>query len=43
MAKNQRLGIVQVDEAVWEHLGEDEKAEIKSVCDAKLKSYFERV
>lgn len=34
------LGIVQVDESVWKHLSEDEKAAIERVCDEKLDSYF---
>ena len=37
------LGIVQVDEAVWKHLSEDEKDEIKSICDEKLEAYFSRL
>lgn len=36
------LGIVQVDEAVWEKLSKKEKAEITCICDAKLKDYFNR-
>ena len=37
------LGIVQVDESVWKHLSEDEKAAIERVCDEKLDSYFKRL
>ena len=37
------LGIIQVDEAVWKHLSEDEKAEIERICDKKLKAYFEKI
>lgn len=37
------LGIVQVDESVWKHLSEDEKAAIERVCDEKLDSYFNRL
>ena len=37
------LGIVQVDESVWKHLSEDEKAAIERVCDEKLDSYFIRL
>ena len=39
----QTLGIVQVDEAVWKHLSKEEKAEIESVCDAKLQQYYDRL
>lgn len=37
------LGIVQIDEAVWKRLGNDEKAEIEKICDAKLDSYYARL
>lgn len=37
------LGIVQVDEAVWKRLSNEEKAEIEIVCDEKLDAYFERL
>ena len=37
------LGIVQVDESVWKHLSEDEKAAIERVRDEKLDSYFNRL
>lgn len=37
------LGIVQVDEAVWKKLSNEEKAEIEMVCDEKLDAYFERL
>lgn len=37
------LGIVQVDESVWKHLSEDEKAAIERVCDETLDSYFNRL
>ena len=37
------LGIVQVDESVWKHLSEDEKAAFERVCDEKLDSYFNRL
>ena len=37
------LGIIQVNEAVWKHLSEDEKAEIERICDEKLKAYFEKI
>lgn len=37
------LGIVQVDEAIWRRLGEEEKNEILSICDQKLDLYFSRI
>lgn len=37
------LGIVQVDEAAWKHLSDDEKAEIEQICEEKLKAYYERL
>lgn len=37
------LGIVQVDESVWKHLSEDEKAAIERVRDEKLDIYFNRL
>lgn len=36
------LGIVQVDEAVWKRLSNEEKAEIERVCEQKLAEYFAR-
>ena len=37
------LGIVQVDETVWNRLSEEEKAEIAAICDEKLRKYYERI
>jgi hypothetical protein len=37
------LGIIQVDEAVWKHLSEQEKREIERICDDKLNAYYERI
>ena len=37
------LGIVQVDEAVWEKLSTEEKAEINHICDDKLENYYSRL
>ena len=37
------LGVVQVDEAVWKKLTQEEKQEIEQVCDEKLESYFGRL
>ena len=36
------LGIVQVDEAVWKMLSNEEKAEIEQICDQKLAEYYAR-
>lgn len=36
------LGIVEVEPTVWRNLTEDEKSEIKKICDEKLERYFER-
>ena len=41
--RTKTLGIVQVDESVWKHLSEDEKAAIERVRDEKLDSYFNRL
>ena len=37
------LGVVQVDEAVWKKLTQEEKQEIQRICDEKLESYFRRL
>ena len=37
------LGIIQVDEAVWKHLSEQEKREIEQICDDKLSAYYDRI
>jgi superfamily II DNA or RNA helicase len=37
------LGIIQVDEAVWKHLTQEEKTEIERICDEKLEAYYARV
>ena len=37
------LGIIQVDEAVWKKLKDDEKDEIERICDKKLVEYFNRL
>lgn len=36
------LGIVQVDEAVWNHLTKEKKDEICGICEEKLQKYFNR-
>ena len=37
------LGIIEVEPSVWKHLTEEEKDEILSICDEKLKSYFDKL
>lgn len=37
------LGIIQVDEAVWKHLNNTEKAEIEKICEEKLETYYDRL
>ena len=37
------LGIVQMEETVWQHLTADEKDEIGRICDEKLKAYYDRL
>ena len=37
------LGIVQLDDAVWKKLTNEEKAEMERICDQKLAEYFERM
>lgn len=36
------LGIIQVDEALWKRLTEEEKAEIGWICEEKLEAYYQR-
>ncbi|MCI8473972.1 MAG: DEAD/DEAH box helicase [Oscillospiraceae bacterium] len=36
------LGIVQMEESVWKHLSNAEKAEIAKICDEKLEEYYAR-
>ena len=43
MRHTKTLGIIQVDEAVWKHLNDIEKAEIEQVCNAKLKTYYQHL
>lgn len=43
MRHTKTLGIIQVDEAVWKHLSDDEKADIERICDEKLATYFARL
>lgn len=43
MYHTKTLGIVQIDEAVWNHLTPTDKDEISKICDAKLASYFAKL
>ena len=43
MRHTKTLGIIQVDEAVWKYLSDDEKADIERICDEKLAAYFARL
>lgn len=43
MRHTKTLGIIQMDEAVWKHLSDAEKAEIERICDEKLATYFARL
>ena len=36
------LGVIQVDEPVWKKLIQEEKQEIKRICDEKLYEYYSR-
>lgn len=43
MHHTKTLGIVQVDEAVWKRLTQEEKVEIERICEEKLTEYFKRL
>jgi hypothetical protein len=42
MRHTKTLGIIQIDEAVWRSLSQEEKAEIERICDQKLTEYYAR-
>ncbi len=42
MRHTKTLGIVQIDEAVWKNLTQEEKAEIERICEQKLTKYYAR-
>lgn len=42
MCHTKTIGVIQVDDAVWKHLSESEKAELERVCDEKLETYYMR-
>ena len=37
------LGIIQIDEAVWKRLSDDEKDEVDHICEQKLTAYYSRL
>ena len=43
MRHTKTLGIVEVDNSVWKRLTEEEKAEIREICNEKLDAYFGRL
>ena len=43
MRHTKTLGVIQVDEAVWKHLTDEEKTEIARVCSEKLDAYYARL
>ena len=40
MRHTKTLDIVEVDNSVWKRLNEEEKAEIRRICEEKLKGYL---
>lgn len=42
MRHTKTLGIVEVDNSVWKRLTEEEKAEIRGICEEKLEGYYRR-
>ena len=43
MRHTKTLGIVEVDNSVWKRLTEEEKAEIRGICEKKLEGYYNRI
>ena len=43
MRHTKTLGIVEVDNSVWKRLTEEEKAEIREICEEKLEGYYRRL
>ena len=43
MRHTKTLGIVEVDNSVWKRLTEEEKAEIRRICEEKLEGYYRRL
>lgn len=43
MRHTKTLGIIEVEPTVWKHLTDEEKQEIKKICDEKLEKYYRRM
>jgi len=43
MRHTRTLGIVEVDNSVWKRLTEEEKVEIRGICEEKLEGYYRRL
>lgn len=43
MRHTKTLGIVEVDNSVWNRLTEEEKTEIMEICGEKLEGYYRRL
>ena len=43
MRHTKTLGIVEVDNSVWKRLTEEEKVEIRGICEKKLERYYKRI
>ena len=43
MRHTKTLGIIEVEPTVWKHLTDEEKQEIKKICDEKLGNYYRRM
>lgn len=43
MRHTKTLGIVEVDNSVWKRLTEEEKSEIRRICEEKLEGYYRRL
>ena len=37
------LGIIEVETTVWKHLTDEEKEEIRQICEDKLEGYYKRL
>jgi hypothetical protein len=43
MRHTRTLSIVEVDNSVWKRLTEEEKIEIRGICEEKLEGYYHRL
>lgn len=43
MRHTKTLGTIEVEPTVWKHLTDEEKQEIKKICDEKLEKYYRRM